>query len=268
MIARRFPPKQRSFDSVISKVPKVAGALITCLALINGGFDIVNRIVNSPKGEKDKVDSALRDAHFNEQPLVDRTVTVGNSARKVDLVLMVYPNGDLLVNYGGLQQWLPFKSLQRASLSLFQEAFAQAPPASQSASDSASLRQSQVPIYIDLDKLNIEGARASTVAPNAISIEKNYVLAEKKEDHPYLFERSKQPYSRKFLAEPGYRFTNFEFVLGTSSHYAPGKIDIVENGNAIVATFTLRSGSALNRYSGWVQGSLKTRQQRLDKGVN
>jgi hypothetical protein len=262
MAQGKLVEKKPWLASLTGRLTTLTGVLVACVALINGAIDLVKTAAHIPIGNREQLNSDLFRSNFGKKPLVDQPMEVATSNMKVPLLLQVFPSGDLFVRYGNFEQWLPFTSVKVASLSILPEAYAQSPLPSQAPVMASPITQRALPIYIDLEKLNTEEARARATPPTTGKIEKTYVIAEMKDDHPYLFDRSKKEYARKFLAEPGYRFTSFDFLLGSSNHYTPGAIEIVDNGNAIVATFTLKSGAALDRYRGWVQGTLKTQQRR------
>lgn len=261
MASQKPVTRQTWFSSLPGRLTALTGVLVAFAALINGGIDLINTAANVPIGQREKLNYDLFRENFGKKPIVEQPLEIATANMKVQLVIQVFPSGDAYVRYGNFEQWLPFKSVKTATASILPEAFAQSPLPSPSASSTKTIQQS-AQIYIDLDKLKQEQAKTSNAPPVAEKIEKTYVLAEMKDDHPYIFERSVKEYSKIFQPEPGYRFSDFTFVLGTSSHYSPGKIEIAENGNSIVATFKLRSGSAVNRYPGWVQGTLRTEQTR------
>ncbi|TFW35558.1 hypothetical protein [Massilia horti] len=254
--------KKTWLGSLTGRLTRITAVLVACVALLNGAIDLGKIVAHIPIGDRERLNSELFRINFGKKPIVEQPLEVATSNMKVPLLLQVFPSGDLFVRYGNFEQWLPFTSVKVASVSILPEAYAQSPFPSQAAVAASPNTQGQRPIYIDLDKLRAEALKVSAALPNADSIEKTYVLAEMKDDHPYFFERSIKEYSKKFVAEPGYRFASFDFLVSSSNHYTPGKIEIVDNGRAIVATFKLKSGAALDRYRGWVQGTLRTQQLR------
>jgi hypothetical protein len=252
-------------ESLPGKITKLTAILVACIALANGAHDLYAVVAKLPIGQREKLNEELFHTNFNSKPIVDQPMEIATADMKLSLLLQVYPTGDLFVRYGKFEQWLPFKSVKVASFSIIPEANAQLPlPQREPIAATVSVQQNSS-IYIDLDKLRTEQTRASTdaVLTHATEIEKNYLLAEMKDDHPYLLERSIREFTKTFNAEPGYRISTFNFQIASANHYTPGKIKIVDNGSAVVVTFQLKSGAALDRYRGWIQGTLKTQQQRI-----
>jgi hypothetical protein len=249
--------------SLIGSLTKLTAALVACAALINGALDVYKTVANIPDGEQEKTNVALLNKNIGIKPIVEQPLEVAANNVKLPLLVQVFPSGDVLVRYGPTVQWLPFDSVVKVShMSIFPEAHAQSPLPPQAPVAAPGAQQNRA-IYIDLDKLKIEQASADAALSNASRIEKTYVLAEMKDDHPYLFNRSNQDYTKKFIAAPGYRIASFNFQVVSDNNYTPGKIEIVDDGKAIVATFRLRSGAAVNRYRGWVKGTLRTQQERV-----
>jgi len=257
-------PKRQWLGSVTAKVIGATFLVGASVGLINGAIDLYKAIAKIPTNIYEKTNAELFKKHFGKQPLVSQPVKITVSNITVEMLLQVFETGDVFVRYGDFQQWLPFKPLITSSRSLVSEALAQTSvplPVPSRKGDSSTSGQ---PILIDVDKLKREqleqASRDQQSKPDVI--EKSYLLQKVKDDHPYLFSRSRKKYSQNFKAEPGYKIIKYEFQLGSSNNYRIFEIKQVDD-TTIRISFRLYSGPVFDRWRGWIRGTVKTTQQRI-----
>lgn len=89
----------------------------------------------------------------------------------------------------------------------------------------------------------------------------NYGVDETKDDHPVVLESHKRDYERFFPALPGYRVTSATFEAQSANHVTSGPtIEILKEGTVVHMSWTLESGPAVDRWRGWLHGTLATSQ--------
>lgn len=256
--------KRQLLGSVTAKIIGVTALLAAIAGLVNGAIDLYKAIAKVPTNIYEKTNDELFKKNFGKQPVVSQPVNITSSNITVEMLLQVFATGDVFVRYGDFQQWLPFKPLKTSSRSLVSEAFAQTSiplPVPSRKGDSSTYGQ---PIVIDIDKLKREqleqASRAQQSKPDVI--EKSYLLEKVKDDHPYLFSRSRETYTQDFKAEPGYKIIKYEFQLGSSNNHRIYEIKQVDD-TTIRISFRLTSGPVFDQWRGWVRGTVKTTQQRI-----
>jgi hypothetical protein len=94
-------------------------------------------------------------------------------------------------------------------------------------------------------------------------MEKSYLVSRMKDDHGSVFGPSSKTYSLTFDAEPGYRIVQYKFRKMNAKAFELKGIDLTDDGGSIRITFSLKSGPVINRWNGWIKGSLQTEQERV-----
>lgn len=91
---------------------KTAVALVAFLvvvpSVINAIGDIWVAVQGLPVGEKEKINSALFQHHFKENPAASEQFTIESDKGSLQMNLDVYKNGDIFIDYGQFVQWFPF----------------------------------------------------------------------------------------------------------------------------------------------------------------
>ena len=245
--------------SLTAKVGAVTALLLAVAALVNGGIDVYKAVAKIPTNIYDKTNNELFQRHFGKKPVFSEPVPIKSSNLTVEMLLQVYETGDLFVRYGDFQQWLPFKAPTTKTGSLFSEAFAQVPV--EPSRDPAVRNDSPFgeAIVIDIDKLKQQQVQQQ---PKGNLIERSYVFAQMKDDHPIVFASSSRKYTQTFHAEPRYKITKYDLQLGSTNNYQTERIELSDDSKTLRIDFVLTSGPAIDRWRGWVQGILKTLQEQ------
>lgn len=103
----------------------------------------------------------------------------------------------------------------------------------------------------------------TTLAPaGAVKrISRAFEISRLKDDHPSITPTTEK-YTLKFAADAGYKFTEFEFGELSRNHGSAPVIEVSPDGKEISVQFSLTSGPLFDRYRGWLDGTLVTRQAR------
>jgi S1-C subfamily serine protease len=88
-----------------------------------------------------------------------------------------------------------------------------------------------------------------------------FEIRQMKDDHPSVAP-STEKYILRFTADPGFRFSAFEFGELSRNHGSPPVIEMSPDAKEIAVSFSLTSGPVFDRYRGWLDGTLVTRQTR------
>lgn len=267
-MAEATAPRPQWLDTMIGKVVGITALFAAAAGLVNGALDLYRAVAKVPTNIYEETNDELFKRHFNEPPVFSQPVSVKNGNVTVEMMLHVYKTGDVFVRYGEFQQWIPFKAptMNTASakaFSLIPEAQAQesrraVPALPETAAAAPLLRKS---IVIDIDSLKAGKIRSLAVEPDGI-LEKSFLLAKMKEDHD-SFTSSTAGYSEVYRAEPGYRIVEYDFQLGSANEYKLNKIELLDQGKALRVDFSLTSGPFYDRYRGWLQATIKTRQKKI-----
>lgn len=103
----------------------------------------------------------------------------------------------------------------------------------------------------------------STIPPTVSvkRISRAFEISRLKDDHPSIAPTTEK-YTLKFAADAGYKFTEFEFGELSRNHGSAPVIEVSPDGKEIAVQFSLTSGPLFDRYRGWLDGTLVTRQAR------
>ena len=93
------------------------------------------------------------------------------------------------------------------------------------------------------------------------TIRVNYSVDVTKDDHPVVFAKHERKYEQVFVAQPDYRIASAEFKADSVNHIVSGPIvETLDGGARVVMRWTLESGPSVDRWRGWLHGSLQTTQ--------
>ena len=109
-----------------------------------------------------------------------------------------------------------------------------------------------------------EPASPTTVglpAPERLS--RSYFVSETKDDHPVVFAPHSRTYEKSYFAEPGYRVTSCTWSGSSENHQDDVACEVQPDGALSVFSFRLTSGPAVDRWRGWLAGTVMLVQERL-----
>ncbi len=258
---------------IIAKISTFKGIVLSLTALfvvipamINSGIDVYNSIANIPDSIQERTNDELFKRHFKESPVFSQPIEVKTGSATLEMMLDVYENGDILIQYGDFKQWFPFKGASVAGgLPLIGVAYAQD---GRDATDPENQRDpaSQKTIYhkpliIDIPQHQRDNEAQRDNQPE--TMEKSYLVSQMKDDHSSFVRASSKTYSMTFDAEPGYRIARYDFREMDAKAFDLKEIKLLDEGRSILISFTLKSGSFINRWKGWIKGTLQTEQERI-----
>lgn len=236
-------------------IVSLTALLVVIPALINSGIDVYKSIANIPAGIQEKTNDELFKRHFKDAPIFSQPIEIKTGNATLEMLLDVYENGDIFVQYGDFSQWFPFKGVS-VSRGLPWPGIARA---QEIPSSPQTVQQS--PMVFDLEKYKNNKANQGDEKPKIL--EKTYLVSRMQDDFS-VFGFSKN-YSTTFDAEPGYRIIEHHFREINAKAFELQDIKLINDGKSIVIRFTLKSGSFINQWKGWIKGTLKTVQERVDQ---
>lgn len=92
-------------------------------------------------------------------------------------------------------------------------------------------------------------------------LNKSYAVSEVNDQHPVIFATYTREYERVFRAEPGYRIVRAVIEKISATRVSDETISISNGGSQVQFRFKLTSGPAVDRYRGWLDASLETKQE-------
>ncbi len=253
-------PTPKWLRSMTAKVLAITTLLAAVVGLVNGAVDVYRKVTNVATNIYDRTNETLFRKNFGRPPLVSQPVQIKLADVTVEMLLQVYDTGDVFVRYGDFQQWLPFRQMRTSSLSFVTAVLAQVLPLP------GGSESSPAAIVVNIDKLKQQAARpespTSTPGVASKSLEKTYVIAKMKDDHPIFFGKSTATYTEVFEAEKGYRISTFKFELASANNARVESQTLSDDGKKVTMVYSLTSGPVIDQYRAWIQGTLKTTQQR------
>lgn len=261
-------PSQDSewIKSARGKMISLTALLVVVPALINSGLDAYKAVANIPTNIYDRANDELFKKHFKNKPVLSQPVPVKTSEMTVEMLLEVYEDGDIFVKYGKFEQWFPFKPLTTASLQLVAEASAQSIQETNQREAPEERREIFHDIReIDLGKIDRESAQRDSLNLKAETIDRTYLLAEIKDDHPSLLHTSVRGYTATFAAEPGYRITKQDLRISSTNRFKLRSVELIKDGAEVRISYFLTSGPIIDQWRGWVKGTLWTTQRRVGR---
>jgi hypothetical protein len=264
---------QEEKKGIIAKISSFKGIVISLTALfvvipamINSGIDVYRSIAQIPDSIQEKTNDELFKRHFKESPVFSQPIEVKTGSATLEMMLDVYENGDILIQYGDFKQWFPFKGVSVARTPPFiGVAYAQdggdaTDPDKQRDADSQKTLYHK-PLIIDIPQYQRDMEAQRDNQPE--TMEKSYLVTQMKDDHSSFVRASGKTYSMTFDAEPGYRIVRYKFRKMDAKAFDLKEIKLLDDGKSIMVTFTLKSGSIINRWKGWIKGTLQTAQERI-----
>ena len=94
---------------------------------------------------------------------------------------------------------------------------------------------------------------------------RTYTVSQTKDDHPIALAESSRQYERHFDAEPSYRIASCDWHPETANHSSGESCRINEAGTTANFSFTLTSGPAVDRWRGWLGGTLTLTQKHIQR---
>jgi hypothetical protein len=89
-------------------------------------------------------------------------------------------------------------------------------------------------------------------------------LSETKDDHPSPFKPDKRSYTKKYDADPGYVIKGCEWQAESQNRADGVECSVGADGGAATFKYNLSSGPAVDRWRGWIEGTITLKQQRSD----
>ena len=97
-----------TFKALKNTLLALVALLIVIPSVINAVGDIWISLQGLPTSEKEKINAALFEAHFQENPAASEQLLIEGDLGTLEMTIDVYKNGDIFVNYGKFIQWFPF----------------------------------------------------------------------------------------------------------------------------------------------------------------
>jgi len=101
---------------------------------------------------------------------------------------------------------------------------------------------------------------------NAVVRNRNIQIDNTKDDHPSTFSDHTRGYSQAINAEPGYKITDVNFTEHSAARATHINSQIQNNGDSLTFSYSLTSGPAVDRYRGWLHGTLVIEEKRIEPG--
>lgn len=263
----------------VTKLFGKAAALVAALGVLaNTCIDVYDKVANVPTTERDKTNDQLFKKHYHDLPKVSQNVEIQQREVSTEMLLEVYADGDILVNYGGRDpQWFPARSIALAglplsiSLSLISTAHAQAQPAAARPSTPRNVASEAIVrprVILDVARMRSQQAsidlNAQTPAEPSAKLDRAYLVAQTKDDHPSAFSTSTKSYVETFQAEPGHKIVDYRLQVGSQNSAKVKSVTLLEDGRAVQVTYDLSSGPVVDQWRGWIKGTLQTSQVRAE----
>lgn len=101
---------------------------------------------------------------------------------------------------------------------------------------------------------------------NAVIRNRNIQINNTKDDHPSTFSDHTRGYSQTIRAEAGYKITDANFIERSAARATHINSQIQDNGDSLRFSYSLTSGPAVDRYRGWLHGTLTVEETRIEPG--
>jgi hypothetical protein len=249
--------------SIKGVVVALTALLVVVPALINSAHDVYNAVVRNPTNVYARTNDELFRKHFKDKPVLSQPLAIKTATQTAEMLLEVYENGDIFVKYGTFTQWFPVESLKAAGGPLVGDAAAQTLPSPQAGRFEVAGAE-RLTIDVPAIRREADERKAQEAQRRVETIDRTYVLAQTKDDHPSLFSASSRVYTATFRAERGYRIIRHTVQISSASQFELRSADLTQDGSELRVTYSLASGPAMDRWRGWVKGTVQTVQQRAD----
>jgi len=110
---------------------------------------------------------------------------------------------------------------------------------------------------LDRAKFIADGQRKVTELARA------FTVAKTKDDHPVVFGSSSRNYSESFAAEPGFKISGCAFNAQSANNADDVVCRVTPEGAGATIDFRLTSGPAVDRWRGWLQGTVTLQQEKI-----
>ena len=97
---------------------------------------------------------------------------------------------------------------------------------------------------------------------DSVSVDQSFPVFERKSRHPNPFSSDTRAYEPSYPASEGFRIVEARFEVEEMTNCSPPRVEIVDDGRAVVLRFELTSGPKVDRTDGWLDGVLHTRQEK------
>ncbi len=99
------------------------------------------------------------------------------------------------------------------------------------------------------------------LAPSTVTKEQRLVVDQTNADHK-TFGTNTKAYSNRFEATPGYTITDVKWVEKSATRVSGRTLQIVDGGQAVTMTYSLKAGPQTDRYRGWLRGEIVTTEKQ------
>ena len=116
-----------------------------------------------------------------------------------------------------------------------------------------------LPVNLLVEPLRIAGVPLEVPAKPKGVLERAYRIGQTQESLGGLTAASKQ-YVATYTAQPGFRIVDYTFVAKSANNASDPIVDIAPDGKSFTIRYSLTSGPLFDRWRGWLDGELLTRQ--------
>jgi Trypsin-like peptidase domain len=118
-----------------------------------------------------------------------------------------------------------------------------------------------LPINLLAEPLCVSGISMLNIPKPATVIERSYTINNGQETLGGLTAASRD-YAETYTAQPGYKIIDFKFVPVSANNAIGPKIELAPDRESFTARYTLKSGPVFDRWRGWIEGQVLTRQEK------
>jgi len=116
--------------------------------------------------------------------------------------------------------------------------------------------------WTDIVPVSAAGAAVPSFAtPDHIG--RTFFVSETKDDHPVTFAPHSRSYQKSFQAEPGYKIAGCSWSGSSENNQSDVVCNVAPGGGSATFAFRLTSGPAVDRWRGWMAGTLTLAQERV-----
>jgi len=95
----------------------------------------------------------------------------------------------------------------------------------------------------------------------AATIDVSYTVDDTQESRAG-FSPTSAAYTKTFQARPGYKITDFKYVSRSANYATVNSVEVAEDQRSVTIKYSLKSGPVFDRWRGWIDGTIVTRQER------
>lgn len=104
----------------------------------------------------------------------------------------------------------------------------------------------------------------AALAANRVVETRSVPIDQTKDDHPVTFGPHSRTYTETFAAAPGFRITDTRFQEASASRAGDIRAVVASDHGSVTFSFQLTSGPAVDRYRGWLHGTLVLTEERAE----